>query len=141
MRCGLHRAPSLHSPSPGALEEHQDARSIWTPTLRLGKTAEEGAPGDAASANLVEPLLQAAPPQPADCQRGTVDHKQFAAGLLLSRAPLLSLAEVAARLSVSRATAYKLCNSGELPHVRIRNAIRVSDAQLAAYLSNYVRAV
>ena len=63
-----------------------------------------------------------------------MDHKQFAAGLLLSGAALLSLADVAARLSVSRATVYKLCRSGELQHVRIGNAIRVQPEALAAFV-------
>ena len=64
-----------------------------------------------------------------------MDHQQFAAGLLLSGAPLLSLTEVAARLSVSRATVYKLCSSGKLAHVRIGNAIRVQPEALAAYVA------
>jgi excisionase family DNA binding protein len=37
---------------------------------------------------------------------------------------LLTVAEVARRLRVSRATVYKLVAEGKLPHVRIGNAIR-----------------
>jgi excisionase family DNA binding protein len=37
---------------------------------------------------------------------------------------LLTVAEVARRLRVSRATVYKLVAKGKLPHVRIGNSIR-----------------
>jgi excisionase family DNA binding protein len=53
----------------------------------------------------------------------------------LSSEPLLSIKEVAARLGVCRAVAYRLCERGELPHVRISNAIRVSPAALTEYLA------
>jgi len=46
---------------------------------------------------------------------------------------LLSVREVAARLGVSTATIYKLCERGELPHVRISNAIRIDPAELEAF--------
>jgi len=48
--------------------------------------------------------------------------------------PLLSLARVAAQLGVCRTTAYRLCERGELPHIRVSNAIRVSPDAFAAYL-------
>jgi excisionase family DNA binding protein len=41
-------------------------------------------------------------------------------------ARLLTVAEVAELLRLSRATVYKLCDSGELPHLRISNSIRVA---------------
>ena len=50
--------------------------------------------------------------------------------------PLLSVKEVAARLRVCRAVAYRLCERGELPYIRISNAIRVAPAALAAYLAS-----
>jgi excisionase family DNA binding protein len=49
--------------------------------------------------------------------------------------PLLSVNDVATQLGVCRATAYRLCERGELPHIRVSNAIRVSRAALAAYLA------
>jgi excisionase family DNA binding protein len=48
---------------------------------------------------------------------------------------LLSVRQVAARLGVSTATVYKLCEGGELPHTRISNAIRVAPTDLEAFLS------
>ena len=48
---------------------------------------------------------------------------------------LLTVREVAARLAVSNATIYALCERGQLRHVRIANAIRVSPADLAAFLA------
>ena len=43
----------------------------------------------------------------------------------------LTVAEVAARLKVSKATVYKLIESGELGHCRVRNSIRISEATLS----------
>ena len=49
--------------------------------------------------------------------------------------PLLSVREVASRLRVSTATVYRLCDRGELIHIRVSNAIRVPPADLEAYLA------
>jgi excisionase family DNA binding protein len=48
---------------------------------------------------------------------------------------LLTAWEVAARLRVSTATVYKLCKRGELPHVRVSNAVRVSPIDLEAFIA------
>jgi excisionase family DNA binding protein len=48
------------------------------------------------------------------------------------RGRLLRVAEVADQLGVSTATVYDLCASGELPHVRIVDSIRVRPSDLAA---------
>jgi excisionase family DNA binding protein len=48
---------------------------------------------------------------------------------------LLSVREIAARLGVSTATVYRLCDRGELPHVRISNAIRFAPADLAEFIA------
>lgn len=48
---------------------------------------------------------------------------------------LLSVREVAARLKVSTASIYKLCDSGQLAHSRIGSAIRISEDALADFLA------
>jgi len=48
---------------------------------------------------------------------------------------LLSIRDTAERLGLSTATVYALCDRGELPHIRISNAIRVAPADLADYLA------
>ncbi len=47
---------------------------------------------------------------------------------------LLTVRETAARLSVTTATIYALCERGELPHIRVSNAIRISPEDLAAFI-------
>ena len=49
---------------------------------------------------------------------------------------LLSVRQVAARLSVSTATVYALCALRELPHVRVLNAIRVAPLDLEAFIAS-----
>ena len=46
----------------------------------------------------------------------------------------LTVREVAAQLSVSRATVYKLCAAGKLAHVRVLGAIRVAPIDLATFI-------
>ena len=47
---------------------------------------------------------------------------------------LLTVREVAKRLGVCTATVYALCDRGELPHVRISNAVRIAPADLASFI-------
>jgi excisionase family DNA binding protein len=47
----------------------------------------------------------------------------------------LTIADVAERLRVSTATVYGLCKRGELQHVRVANAIRVSQKALSDFCS------
>ncbi len=47
---------------------------------------------------------------------------------------LLTVREVAAILRVCRDTVYRLCAKGQLPHVRILNAIRIAPADLDCFL-------
>ena len=56
------------------------------------------------------------------------------AALSLVGGRLMSVQEVAAVLGVSTATVYKLAHEGDLPHVRIGNAIRVEPGDLRAWL-------
>jgi excisionase family DNA binding protein len=52
----------------------------------------------------------------------------------LNAGRLLRVTDVAERLGVCAATVYKLCDRGELPHLRIVNSIRVRPEDLAAFL-------
>ena len=58
--------------------------------------------------------------------------KHFAAGG--SPEPLLSVREVAKRLGVSTATVYRLCEQGELPHVRVSHTIRLRSIDVAEFV-------
>jgi excisionase family DNA binding protein len=51
------------------------------------------------------------------------------------RSRLLRVAEVAERLGVCAATAYRLCEGGQLPHVRIVNSIRIRPEDLKDFIS------
>jgi excisionase family DNA binding protein len=51
------------------------------------------------------------------------------------RSRLLRVAEVAEQLGVCAAIVYRLCERGELPHVRIVNSIRVRPADLDALVA------
>jgi excisionase family DNA binding protein len=48
---------------------------------------------------------------------------------------LLSVREVARRLGVSTAIVYRFCERGELAHVRVSHTIRITSADLAAYVA------
>lgn len=48
--------------------------------------------------------------------------------------PLLRAAEVAQFLNVSRALAYRLMNTGEIPIVRVNRSVRVRRIDLEAYI-------
>jgi len=48
---------------------------------------------------------------------------------------LLNVRQVAERLGVHRAAVYRLAEKGELPHVRVSNAIRVVPADLEAFIA------
>jgi excisionase family DNA binding protein len=48
---------------------------------------------------------------------------------------LLTVAEVATFLGVSRATIYALVERGDLAHVRVTNAIRIRPADAAAFIA------
>ena len=49
---------------------------------------------------------------------------------------LLRLADVAEHLGVCNATVYRLCDSGELPHVRIGNSIRIRPDDLNEFIGS-----
>jgi excisionase family DNA binding protein len=84
-----------------------------------------------------------------DVHLGLADsRKEFAAHLLpASRMPsgdtspllqvssLMTVRQVARVLRVCTATVYRLCERGDLPHVRVSNAVRISAQHLASYLT------
>ena len=47
---------------------------------------------------------------------------------------LLTVREVAERLALHPVTVYRLCAKGEVPHIRISNAIRVTEADLQSFI-------
>jgi excisionase family DNA binding protein len=47
---------------------------------------------------------------------------------------VLTVSEVAVRLRVSRSTVYSLCMAGQLPHVRISNALRIASEDVEELL-------
>jgi excisionase family DNA binding protein len=51
----------------------------------------------------------------------------------------LSVRQVAQLLGVSTAIVYRLCERGELAHMRICNAVRISPLDVAAYLRHRLR--
>jgi excisionase family DNA binding protein len=53
--------------------------------------------------------------------------------------PLLTPADVAARLSISRSEVYVLVRKAELPALRIGNQIRIRPADLEAFLAAAAR--
>jgi excisionase family DNA binding protein len=52
---------------------------------------------------------------------------------------LLRVAEVAEQLAVGAWAVYKLCEDGDLPHVRINNSIRVRPGDLAEFIAARAR--
>jgi excisionase family DNA binding protein len=48
---------------------------------------------------------------------------------------LFTVREVAALLHVCRDTVYQLCDRGELPHIRVLNAIRVAPGDMAEFIA------
>ncbi len=96
-----------------------------TPTSRMITPSGElpfGPPeGDEVGFLAADLLMTAAPPGAFRALRGGAEN-------------LLTIAEVAKRLRVSRATVYALCERGDLPHLRIVNSIRVAPADLDQFI-------
>ena len=88
----------------------------------------------ASSVQRVHPIVENGRRFAASLLQGSVQQKGQRPKVLDGGGALLTVREVAARLRVSTATIYRLCDSGQLEHVRISNAIRVSEATLVAYL-------
>lgn len=50
--------------------------------------------------------------------------------------PVLTVADAARRLKVSKAIVYKLIHGGALPHFRVINSIRIREADLTRYMDD-----
>jgi excisionase family DNA binding protein len=61
-------------------------------------------------------------------------HDDRSGGLHGGRSRLLRVAEVAEQLGVCAATLYRLCEGGELPHVRIVNSMRIRPEDLKDFI-------
>ena len=142
---------------PNPLQNHSEANPATY--LSIGETGFEPAtPWSRTAPGLLSPLETAAqtfaspgnPGRPVPCQatestiyddlRGEICRPRVASERSQAPAqpaePLLSVKEVAARLGVCRATAYRLCERGEIAHVRVSNAIRVSRHALDSFLAS-----
>lgn len=53
---------------------------------------------------------------------------------------LLTVADVMARLAISRRTVYRLIDSGALPPLKIGKAVRFQEADVAAYIASLTTA-
>ena len=111
----------------------------YTPPRRASETAKEE------STTLPEsPLPSSNRMDGAEARsQGTTflprDPKDFVTRLLpepREETPLLNVRQVAARLGVCTATVYRLCDKGELRHVRVLHAIRIAPADLQAFLAH-----
>jgi len=63
--------------------------------------------------------------------------KDFVTRLLPERRaepPLLTVRQVAERLGVRTATVYRLCDEGELPHIRVLHAIRIAPGDVETFI-------
>jgi excisionase family DNA binding protein len=99
-------------------------------TTRLLPNSEKGL-ADPLAGQLAAGMPGAPNTAPASATTPTLADLGFLYG---GRDRLLRASEVADRLGVSTATVYKLCKSGDLPHVRIVDSIRVRPADLAKFL-------
>ena len=50
---------------------------------------------------------------------------------------LLSADQVAERLNISRALAYRLMKTGDIPTIRFRGSVRVSESDLQAFIETH----
>jgi len=62
-------------------------------------------------------------------------------GAMAAGVGLLTVKEVATLLRVSTDSVYGLCARGELPHVRVSNAIRIAQADLTEFIVRRRRAI
>ena len=110
-------------------ESAQGSRQTYTSLIKSSQSLEITKPSGSDLRHDLAPLSRQLGPN-------WVQHlssKQFSARG--SRQALLSIRQVAQFLHVSTATVYRLCEVGELAHLRVSHAIRVGLQDLAAYLA------
>ena len=145
-----HRQPTLLLPPPTKGLQHDDTLHPQTAEITASSTSRgdrirtcdirlpkpgEGVAGDGSGAQVVGSIGGGSGCGVQRVQADAGLSKSFAAPVLpgADGERLLSVREVATRLGVSTATIYKLCERGELVHVRVLNAIRVRPADLSAF--------
>jgi excisionase family DNA binding protein len=130
-------SPEISEADPGLLERAILDSNQWP-------LAPEGAPSSSTASAYVQPLDEpglASPStrpagrsgRPRTLRRGTLMGPALVA-VVDGQCQFLSVREVAGCLGVSTALVYRLCDLGELTHVRVSNAIRVQVEDLVAYL-------
>jgi excisionase family DNA binding protein len=100
-------------------------------TLSLGKSESGIAAGHNASQAVGTTRSAADAASHPDPSEATI-RKDFASPLLPDLAASLTVKEVASLLRICTATVYRLCTTGELPHLRVGATIRIRQADLAA---------
>ena len=118
---GVAGCTGLEPVASGVTGSEEGVAETGSPSEPLGTTGNR----PAANSQLLSPLARVWTP------RVTPELQPARARPYRSR--LLSVREVASRLGVCASTVYKLCAEGKLRHVRVSNAIRISEAALRSY--------
>ena len=116
-------------------------------TLSLGNVSSE-CPNHSKKSQAIGNPSALAGSRVQDAHDSTRFHKSFVP--YVSQAPslklvrggaenLLSVREVAEHLGVATYTVYRLCERGELAHVRISNAIRITPRALQDYIAKQTK--
>ena len=90
----------------------------------------------AESGNAMQPDETVTGGSEADCSEkrpGAADPKPRATPELQGSGRILTVREVAEILRVCTAIVYRLCKTGELPHFRVSNSIRVWESDVRAF--------
>ena len=113
----------------------------FEPSASWSRTQRQARPGGCSTSQSGAGAARTPAERARGAQANAPRSSEFAAGLLprptQPRAVpdvWLTVADVAARLAVSRATVYKLCAAEKLPHSRVSNAIRIDRNALDLYM-------